>query len=114
MARVKRGIIKSKKRKKTLKLTKGFRRPFSNKKRLAKEAILHAFKYSYIGRKQKKRVMRRLWQVRLNAYLRNHSMKYSQFIHQLKLNNIELNRKVLSELVQRYPEVSDKILTSLK
>jgi large subunit ribosomal protein L20 len=114
MARVKRGTIKAKKRKKILKLTKGFRRPFGNKKKFAKEALLHAFKYSYIGRKQKKRTMRRLWQVRLNAYLRSKNLKYSQFINQLKSNNIDLNRKVLAELVQRYPQVSDRILNLFK
>lgn len=114
MARVKRGIIKTKKRKKLLKLTKGFRKPFGNKKKLAKEALLHAFKYAYLGRKQKKRVMRRLWQVRLNAYLRANNLKYSEFINQLKTNKIELDRKVLSELFQKYPQVSEKLLASLK
>lgn len=114
MARVKRGKIKVKKRKKLLKLAKGFRKPFGNKKKFAKEALLHAFKYSYIGRKQKKRVMRRLWQVRLNAYLRVNNIKYSEFINRLKANKIELDRKVLSELVQKYPQVSEKLIAALK
>lgn len=114
MSRVKRGKIKTKKRRKLLKLTKGFRKPFGNKKKFAKEALLHAFKYAYIGRKQKKRMARRIWQVRLNAFLRSNNIKYSQFINRLKKNKIELDRKVLSELVQKYPQVSEKLLTAIK
>jgi len=110
MSRVKRGKIKAKKRRKILKLTEGFRTPYSTKKKFAKEAILHKFKYAYIGRKQKKRNFRRLWQVRLNAYLRNRRLKYSEFIHSLKEKNIELNRKVLGELALNYPNVLDKII----
>jgi large subunit ribosomal protein L20 len=114
MARVKRGKIKTKKRTKILKLTKGFRAPYSTKKKLAKEAILHKFKYAYIGRKQKKRNFHRLWQVRLNTYLRNRGLKYSEFIHSLKEKNVELNRKVLSELASSYPSVLDKIIDYVK
>ena len=110
MARVKRGKIKSKRKAKILKLTKGFRQPYSTKKKFAKEAILHAFKYAYIGRKQKKRNFRRLWQIRINATLRQKGLKYSQFIHRLKEKNIELNRKTLSELAQNYPAVFEKIV----
>lgn len=114
MARVKRGVIKAKKRRKILKLVKGFRRPYGTKKKFAKEALLHAFKYAYIGRKQKKRNFRRLWQVRINAYLRSKGLKYSTFIHNLKEKNVQINRKVLSELAQRYPLVFDKILEEVK
>ncbi len=113
MARVKRGVIKAKKRRKILKLTKGFRGHYRSKKKFAKEALLHAFKYAYIGRKQKKRNFRRLWQVRINAYLRNKGYKYSEFIHKLKEKNINLNRKVLSELAQKNPSVFDKVLESV-
>ncbi len=114
MSRVKRGVIKLKKRKKLLKLVKGFRAPYGTKKKFAKEALLHAFKYAYIGRKQKKRNFRRLWQVRINAYLRNKGLKYSEFIHALRENNILLNRKILSELAQNYPSVFDKIIETVK
>lgn len=114
MARVKRGKIKTKKREKILKLTKGFRSPYSTKKKFAKEALLHAFKYAYIGRKQKKRNFRRLWQVRINAYLRNKGLKYSEFMNLLKTKNVALNRKVLSELAANYPEVFDKIIDFVK
>lgn len=114
MARVKRGVIKNKKRRRILKLVKGYRRPYGTKKRFAKEAILHAGKRAYEGRKQKKRDFRRLWQIRINAYLREKGLKYSTFIHQLKKNNILLNRKVLSELAGNYPSVFDKIVEKVK
>jgi large subunit ribosomal protein L20 len=113
MARVKRGKIKIKKRRKILKLVKGFRRPYSTKKKFAKEAILHAYKYAYIGRKQKKRNFRRLWQVRINSALREKGLKYSKFIHLMKEKNINLNRKVLSELAQNYPVIFEKIVSEV-
>ncbi len=113
MSRVKRGVIKNKKRKKLLKRVKGFRRPYSNKKKFAKEAILHAEKRSYEGRKQKKRDFRRLWQVRINAYLRSKGLKYSQFVSLLKEKNVSLNRKVLAELANKSPQVFDKIIEYL-
>lgn len=114
MARVKRGVIKNKKRKKILKLAKGFRAPYSTKKKFAKEALLHAFKYAYIGRKQKKRNFRRLWQVRINAGVRPYGLNYSKFIHLLKQKNINLNRKVLSEIAQNYPQIWEKIIEYVK
>lgn len=114
MVRIKRGKIKLKKRRKILKLAKGFRAPYSTKEKFAKEALLHAFKYAYIGRKEKKRNFRRLWQVRLNAALRPLGLKYSSFIHSLKEKNINLNRKVLSELSLQYPSVFEKIVSYLK
>jgi len=114
MARVKRGKIKTKKRRKILKLAKGFRAPYGTKKKFAKEALLHAYKYAYIGRKQKKRRFRRLWQVRLNASLRPFGLNYSKFIHLLKQKNINLNRKVLSELALNYPDLWEKIVEEIK
>lgn len=114
MSRVKRGVIKNKKRKKLLKLVKGFRAPYGTKKKFAKEAILHAFKHAYVGRKEKKRNFRRLWQVRINAYLRQKGLKYSSFTGLLKKQKVDLNRKVLSELVQNYPFVFDKIIDSVR
>jgi large subunit ribosomal protein L20 len=113
MARVKRGKIKIKKRRKILKLVKGFRRPYSTKKKFAKEAILHAYKYAYIGRKQKKRNFRKLWQTRINAALKAKGLKYSHFLHLMKEKNINLNRKVLSELAQNYPVIFEKIVSEV-
>ncbi len=114
MARVKRGVIKTKKRRKLLKLAKGYKWGRKNTKRRAKEAVLHSFQHSYQGRKQKKRDFRRLWNVRLNAILRTLGSKYSEFIHLLKNNQVELNRKVLSELAKDYPQTFSQLLTELK
>ncbi len=114
MARVKRGKIKLKKRKKILKLAKGFRAPYGTKKKFAKEALLHAFKYAYIGRKQKKRNFRRLWQVRINAGVRKYGLNYSKFIYLLKQKNLNLNRKVLSELAINYPNIFEKLVEYVK
>jgi large subunit ribosomal protein L20 len=113
MARVKRGKIKVKKRREIFRLVKGFRRPYSTKKKFAKEAILHAYKYAYIGRKQKKRNLRKLWQIRINSALRAKGLKYSDFIRLIKKKNIDLNRKVLSELAQNYPAVFEKIVSEV-
>jgi len=113
MVRVKRGKIKTKKRKKILKLAKGYKWQRKSKEKFAKEAILHAGVHSYRGRKEKKRNFRRLWQVQLNAFLRQHDLKYSQFIHQLKENQIELNRKVLSELANSYPQVLTNLIETI-
>jgi large subunit ribosomal protein L20 len=113
MVRVKRGKIKTKKRKKILKLAKGYKWQRKSKEKFAKEAILHAGVHSYHGRKEKKRDFRRLWQVQLNAFLKQHDLKYSQFIHQLKENQIELNRKVLSELANNYPQVLTNLIETI-
>lgn len=113
MARVKRGPLKTKKRRKLLKQTKGFKWGRKNKKRQAKEALLHAMKHAFVGRKQKKRDYRRLWQVKINAKVRQKGLKYSEFIHLLKENNINLNRKILADLAQNQPEVFDKIIETI-
>ncbi|WGH26049.1 MAG: 50S ribosomal protein L20 [Candidatus Shikimatogenerans bostrichidophilus] len=94
-----RNIINSKKRKKKyLKLAKGF---FGSKKKcytIAKNSVEKSWKNSYIGRKNKKRFYRKLWIQRINAFVRNYGMTYSKFIFLLKKNKINLNRKVLSFL----------------
>lgn len=114
MARVKRGKIKTKKRKKLLKLAKGYRWQRKSKEKFAKEAILHAFKHAYEGRKKKKRDFRRLWQVRINAFLRAKGLKYSTFMKKLKDNNIKLNRKILAELSANYPNIMEEIVNYVK
>ncbi|GIW65693.1 MAG: 50S ribosomal protein L20 [Candidatus Parcubacteria bacterium] len=113
MVRVKRGKIKTKKRKKILKLAKGYKWSRKSKEKFAKEAILHAGVKAYRGRKEKKRNFRKLWQVQLNAFLRSRGLKYSTFIHQLKENNIILNRKILAELANNYPQILDNIIEEL-
>nr|YP_009396421.1 ribosomal protein L20 [Polysiphonia scopulorum]ARW65607.1 ribosomal protein L20 [Polysiphonia scopulorum] len=98
MTRIKRGNVARKRRKKVLKLAKGFRGSHSKLFRTAKQQVLKALKYSYIGRKNKKRYYRRLWIVRINAAVRSYNISYSQFIYLLKKENIALNRKILSQL----------------
>ena len=85
-------------RKKVLKLAKGY---FGSKHllyRTANEQVMHSLKYSYIGRKQAKREMRKLWIARINAACRQYDMNYSNFMHGLKLANVNVNRKMLSEI----------------
>jgi large subunit ribosomal protein L20 len=98
MPRAKGGFKTRRRRKKWLALTKGFRGSPNNVYRLARQAAERALAHSYRGRKQKKRDYRRLWIVRLNAALDNEGVSYNRFIHLLKEQNIDINRKMLSEL----------------
>lgn len=114
MVRVKRGTIHTKRRKNILEHTKGFRWGRKNKIKLAKEALLHAWSYSYRDRKVKKREKRRLWQVQINAALRSLGLTYSKFIGALKKKNIEIDRKILANLANLYPEIFKKIVEEVK
>jgi large subunit ribosomal protein L20 len=98
MARIKRGVIKLKKRRKLFKLTKGYRGARSRRIKTAQEALLHSLQYAFEHRRQKKRDFRRLWNVRINAACRNFGLSYSRFVSGLKKQGLILNRKVLSEL----------------
>jgi len=114
MTRVKRAIHARKKRKKALKLAKGYKWGRKSKYRLAKDALRHAWTHAYVGRKRKKREFRRLWQIRINAAARNHGLTYSQFIHLLKQQNIELDRKILASLAKDHPQIFEKIIEKIK
>lgn len=114
MPRVKRGTIAHKKREKLLKLTKGYRWGRKSKERAAKEALLHGLSRKFKGRKEKKRDYRRLWQVQINAAVRNEGMKYSQFVNALNKKNVKLDRKILADLAQNEPEVFKKIVEFVK
>ena len=114
MARVKRGKTRARQRSKLLEFSKGFRWRRKNVYRIAKEAIHDKWVYAYIGRKQKKRNMRALWNIQINAAVREHGFSYSKFIHALKQNNIELDRKVLSELARTKPEVFKELTEKVK
>lgn len=100
MSRTKTSIVRHKRHKKVLNLTKGFRGTNSRLYKRAKEALLHAGQYAYVGRKLRKRDMRRLWIVRITAAIKqiSESLNYSRFIKGLKTAKIELNRKMLSEI----------------
>jgi len=104
MPRVKRGNKRTERRKKILALAKGYYGTKSKLYRSAKESVEKALNYAYTGRKLKKRDFRKLWIVRINAACRLNGMKYSQFIHGLKLAEIDLDRKVLADLAVKQPE----------
>ena len=103
MARVKRAMMTRKRRKKVMKLAKGYFGGKSKLFRTAKEAVMKSGQYAYIGRKQKKRDFRRIWITRISAVCKMNGMNYSTFINGLKKANITLNRKMLSEIAINDP-----------
>lgn len=114
MTRIKGGILHAKRRRGILKHTKGFRWGRKSKMKVAKVAKLKAGQYAFVGRKQKKRTNRALWQIRINAAARKLGMSYSKFMGALKKNNINLNRKVLSDMALKSPAMFAKIVEKVK
>lgn len=114
MTRVKRGTIATKKRRKNLKLTKGFRWDRKSKERAAKEALLHSLPRMFKGRKEKKRTMRALWQVKINAAVRKEGMNYSRFMDALKKKGVVLDRKILADLAEHEPKAFQRVLAMVK
>ncbi|MDT2761261.1 50S ribosomal protein L20 [Aerococcus urinaeequi] len=98
MARVKGGTVTRRRRKKYLKLAKGYFGAKSKSYKTAKQAVMKSYTYAYRDRRQKKRDFRRLWITRINAAARMNGMSYSTLINGLKLANIDMNRKMLAEL----------------
>ena len=98
MARIKAAVNAHKKRRKIMKLAKGYYGSKSKQYRAAKEQVARSLRYAYIGRKLRKRDFRSLWIARINAAARINGMSYSKFICGLKKTNIDLNRKVLADL----------------
>ena len=98
MARIKRAVNAHKKRRKVLKLAKGYWGSKSKQYRTASEQVRRSLRYAYVGRKLRKRDFRRLWIIRINAAARLSGMSYSTFINGLKKKNIEVNRKMLADL----------------
>ena len=98
MARIKGGLNAKKKHNRVLKLAKGYRGARSKQYRVAKQSVMRALTSSYAGRKEKKRQFRRLWIARINAAARMNGLSYSKFMYGLKLANVALNRKDLSEM----------------
>ena len=94
--------------------TKGYRNARKNKKRQAKEAIVHAGNHAFNDRRKKKNVFRRLWQVNINTALRKEGLTYSKFIGSLKKKNIEVDRKILSQVAKENPEAFKRILEEVK
>ncbi len=114
MTRVKRGPRKKNRRKKILKLAKGYYSSRGNLYRTAKETVERALVFAYRDRKRKKRDFRSLWIARINAAARMYDMKYSTFIHGLKLAGIELDRKVLADLAVNDIDAFGKLVEKAK
>jgi large subunit ribosomal protein L20 len=114
MARVKRGIVSRRKHNKLASLTKGYRGTKSRLIKAAKEAQLHAGAYAYHGRKLKKRDIRALWITRISEASKKEGVSYSRLMNQFKKANIEVDRKILSELVLNDPEVFSQLIKSSK
>ena len=103
MARIKGGLNARKRHNRTLKLAKGYYGARSKQYRIAKQSVIRALASAYKGRKQRKRDFRKLWIARINAAARMNGLNYSNFMHGLKLANIEINRKVLSDIAVNDP-----------
>ncbi|MBU2545214.1 50S ribosomal protein L20 [Patescibacteria group bacterium] len=110
MVRIKRGVSAHKRRKNVLKHTKGFRWGRKSKYKAAKDALLHAWTYSYRDRKVRKRTFRQLWQTHISSASKAQGISYSKFIKALKDNKIELDRKILADLAENNPEIFQKII----
>ncbi|HKL41896.1 MAG TPA: 50S ribosomal protein L20 [Clostridia bacterium] len=114
MARVKGGVNAKKKHKKILKLAKGFYGQKSLVFRAANTAVMRSLRSAYTGRKQRKRDFRKLWITRINAATRQNGLSYSRFIHGLKVADIQVNRKMLSEMAIHNPEDFAKLVDVAK
>ena len=114
MARVKGGVTAKKRHKRVLKQAKGYYGAKSKLYRPANQAVMKSLNYAYSGRKQRKRDFRKLWISRINAAARLNGMNYSTFISGLKKANIEINRKVLSEMAIQDPEGFTKLVEIAK
>lgn len=114
MARVKGALATRKRRKRVLKLAKGYFGAKSKLFRTANEAVMKSLTYAYAGRKQKKRDFRRLWITRISAAAKLNGINYSQFMNGLKKAGIEMNRKMLSEIAISDPEAFSALVEKAK
>lgn len=114
MVRVKGGMQTRQNHRKVLKLAKGFWMTRHKQFRKAEEAVLHAGEYAFAGRKDRKRDMRRLWIVRMNAALKNMGLKYSTFTHALKVKKVGIDRKILAQMASEQPAMFEKLVEKIK
>lgn len=114
MVRVKGGIVTKRRHKKVLDLAKGYWMSRHKQIKKAKEAVLHAGEYAFAGRKLKKRDFRSQWIIRINAALKESDMKYSEFIHQMNIKKITVDRKILAQLALDYPKVFEAFVAKIK
>lgn len=108
--RVKTGVVRRKRHKKLLKTTEGYRLTYSKLYRRAHEAFLHAGQYAYVGRKQRKRQMRQLWIMRMNAGLRQLGFTYKDYVNKAKEAKVELDRKILADLAVTEPKAFEGVV----
>ena len=114
MARVKGGLNAKKRHNRVLKLAKGYRGARSKQYRIAKQSVMRALTSSFAGRKERKRQFRQLWIARINAAARMNGLSYSKFMYGLKLAEVEVNRKMLSEMAINDPEGFAKLVELAK
>jgi large subunit ribosomal protein L20 len=114
MARIKRGVMKMKHRRKVMKLVKGFRMARSRNYRVANEALLHSLSYAFRDRRVRKRDFRSLWISRINAAARREGLSYSRLIDGLKMSGVTLNRKALADLAVSDQAAFDSLLAVAK
>jgi len=114
MARIKRAVVTRQRRKKILKLAKGYWGSKSKHFKMANQAVMKSLTYAYVGRRLKKRDFRRLWITRISAACKANDMNYSRFMHGLKLSGVNLNRKMLSEMAIHEPEAFTKLVGTAK
>ena len=114
MSRVKRGNVARKRRKKILKLAKGFRGSHSKLFRTANQQVMKALRNAYRDRRKRKRDFRRLWITRINAAARMNGLSYSKLTHQLKKADVGLNRKMLAQLAMVDPDAFAKVVEVAK
>ena len=118
MTRIKRGVTKRRRHKKVLQATKGHKGVRHSLYRRAHESMIHALRYSYFHRKEKKGDMRCLWSIRINAAARANGLSYSKLIHGLKLAGVDVNRKVLAEIAiidpDGFTQIAEKAQKSLE
>ena len=114
MARIKGALSTRKRHKKILKLAKGYRGAKSKLYRIANQAVMKSLSYSYVGRKLKKRDFRSLWITRISAACKMNDINYSRFMNGLKKANIEINRKMLSEIAISDPQAFAQLVETAK
>ena len=114
MTRVKGGITRVRRHKKILKAAAGYRGAKHRQYKRAREAVLHAGQYAYVGRRLRRRDIRTLWIKRINAALTPYGISYSQFVHLLKEAKIDLDRKILAQLALEEPEIFRQIVEKVK
>ena len=114
MTRVKRGTTSLKRRRNILGQTKGYRHGRNSKEAQAKEAIVHAGSYAFAHRKDKKADMRTLWQIRIGATTKSLGLSYSKFMGAMKKKEVEIDRKILSDLARNNPNTFKKVFEFVK